>query len=136
MEYTGQDVYPGFEKKQRDFTDRDKEIVRHMRIVADHTRSSSLLISDGVMPSNEGRGYVLRRLIRRMYYHLLALRVEGKHKLQQQDVFFHAVLENIQHVYSHLSLDIASIKNVLIKEIQQFQKTIDHGGKVFDEILA
>jgi alanyl-tRNA synthetase len=96
---------------------------KSLRVIADHIRSCSFLIADGVLPSNEGRGYVLRRIIRRAIRH--------GHKLGQQNPFFHrlvsALVEQMGQAYPDLAAQKAQIEKVLLAEEEQFAKTLDKG---------
>ncbi|WP_020209339.1 alanine--tRNA ligase [Gilvimarinus chinensis] len=105
---------------------------KSLRVIADHIRSSAFLISDGVLPSNEGRGYVLRRIIRRAIRH--------GHKLGQKDAFFSTLVEALAQVmgdaYPELNERKAQIAKVLLAEEEQFAKTLDKGMGVLEEALA
>ena len=105
---------------------------KSLRVIADHIRSCSFLVCDGVLPSNEGRGYVLRRIIRRAIRH--------GHKLGQQEVFFHrlvgALVEQMGDAYPELKSTQAQIEKVLLTEEQQFAKTLDKGMVVLESKLA
>ncbi len=104
---------------------------RRCRIIADHIRTAFFLISHDIVPSNEGRWYVLRRLIRRMYYNFMLL------KPVAEDVF-DAFVTTIVTFVDALMQAKANVKNIsatLIKETRQFQKTIAHGQKLLDEII-
>lgn len=107
-----------------------KDIVS-MRIIADHTRTAFFMIKDGINPSNEGRGYVLRRLIRRMYYNLISLK-----KLSEADLklLFTNIFSSISSNFD-LKIDIQTIAETIQKECIQFQKTIDNWQKMLNEIL-
>ncbi|WP_439134587.1 alanine--tRNA ligase [Pseudomaricurvus sp.] len=104
---------------------------KSLRVIADHIRSCSFLISDGVLPSNEGRGYVLRRIIRRAVRH--------GHKLGQKDAFFHKLVAGLAaqmgDAYPELNTLQAQIEKVLLAEEQQFEKTLDKGMAVLEEAL-
>ncbi len=104
---------------------------RRVRIMADHLRTSFFMIKDGINPSNEGRGYVLRRLIRRMYYNLISLQ-----KISQSDLqnFFTNIYGSIASNFD-LQIDVQSIVDTIQKECIQFQKTIDNWQKMLNEIL-
>ncbi len=104
---------------------------KRFRIISDHTRTSFFMIKDGINPSNEGRGYVLRRLIRRMYYNLISLK-----KLSESDLknLFENICSGITTNFD-LKIDIKSIVDTLQKECIQFQKTIDNWQKMLNEIL-
>lgn len=104
---------------------------RRCRIVADHIRTAFFLISHDIIPSNEGRGYVLRRLIRRMYYNFMLLKLVS-------ETTFHAFVTTMVTFVDALMETKANTKNisiVLIKEAHQFQKTITHGQKLLDELI-
>jgi alanyl-tRNA synthetase len=105
---------------------------RRCRIVADHIRTAFFLISHDIIPSNEGRGYVLRRLIRRMYYNFMLL------KPVSQDVFdaFVTTMVTFVDALMETKADTKNISVILIKEAYQFQKTITHGQKLLDELIA
>ncbi|RKF17530.1 alanine--tRNA ligase [Alginatibacterium sediminis] len=104
---------------------------KSLRVIADHIRSCGFLIADGVMPSNEGRGYVLRRIIRRAVRH--------GHKLGAQDVFFYKLLgtliEQMGEAYPELSSQRPVIEKVLRLEEEQFMKTLERGLQILDEEL-
>ena len=94
-----------------------------LRVIADHIRSCAFLISDGVLPSNEGRGYVLRRIIRRALRH--------GYKLGIQDTFFHTLvrplIESMGETYSSLSDNLERISTSLRLEEEKFAKTLRYG---------
>ncbi|RKG35647.1 alanine--tRNA ligase [Acinetobacter guerrae] len=103
-----------------------------LRVVADHARSCCFLIADGVNPSNEGRGYVLRRIIRRAVRH--------GNKLGATGTFFYKMLQPLIDVmgdaYPELKNDQARIEATLIKEEEQFAKTLEQGLKLLEGELA
>ncbi|WP_288410256.1 alanine--tRNA ligase [Acinetobacter soli] len=103
-----------------------------LRVVADHARSCCFLIADGVNPSNEGRGYVLRRIIRRAVRH--------GNKLGATGSFFHKMLQPLIDVmgdaYPQLKTDQARIEATLLKEEEQFAKTLEQGLKLLEGELA
>jgi len=103
-----------------------------LRVIADHIRSCSFLVSDGVIPSNEGRGYVLRRIIRRAIRH--------GHSLGMKDAFFHkivsALVAEMGDAYPELVTRQAQIEQVLAKEEDQFAKTLDQGMQIFERDLS
>ncbi len=105
---------------------------KSLRVVADHIRSCSFLIADGVMPSNEGRGYVLRRIIRRAVRH-------GNH-LGAKEAFFYKVVavlvELMGEAYPELAQKQAIIEKALLTEEQQFAKTLDRGLAILEEEIA
>ncbi|MDP1519925.1 alanine--tRNA ligase [Porticoccus litoralis] len=104
---------------------------KSLRVIADHIRSCSFLIVDGVLPSNEGRGYVLRRIIRRAIRH--------GHKLGQNQAFFHklvaALVVEMGDAYPELAKAQAQVEKVLLAEEQQFAKTLDNGMAVLNDAL-
>lgn len=103
-----------------------------LKVVADHARSCSFLIADGVNPSNEGRGYVLRRIIRRAVRH--------GNKLGATGSFFHKMLKPLIEVmgaaYPELAANQARIEAQLLKEEEQFAKTLEQGLKLLEGELA
>ncbi len=105
--------------------------IRRFRIIADHTRTSFFMIKDGISPSNEWRGYVLRRLIRRMYYNLSSLK-----KISESDLknLLTNIAKNIVAKFS-LDVDLGNIVEIILKECLQFQKTIENGQKMIGEFF-
>ena len=105
---------------------------KSLRVIADHIRSCSFLISDGVTPSNEGRGYVLRRIIRRAIRH--------GNQLGQKQPFFHKLAKSLAEVmgdaYPELHKNQAQIERVLLQEEEQFEKTLDKGIAVLEDALS
>nr|WP_218947665.1 MULTISPECIES: alanine--tRNA ligase [unclassified Acinetobacter] len=103
-----------------------------LKVVADHARSCCFLIADGVNPSNEGRGYVLRRIIRRAVRH--------GNKLGATGSFFHKMLQPLIEVmgqaYPELAAQQARIEAQLLKEEEQFAKTLEQGLKLLEGELA
>ena len=103
-----------------------------LKVVADHIRSCSFLIADGVLPSNEGRGYVLRRIIRRACRH--------GNKLGAKGVFFHkivaALVAEMGEAFPELKTQQAHIERVLKTEEEQFAKTLDQGLRILEQDLA
>lgn len=105
---------------------------KSLRVIADHIRSCAFLIIDGVVPSNEGRGYVLRRIIRRAIRH--------GHKLGQTNAFFHqlvsALADTMGVAYPELHQQKAHIEKLLLAEEKQFEKTLEKGLSVLEAALA
>jgi len=105
---------------------------KSLRVIADHIRSCSFLITDGVMPSNEGRGYVLRRIIRRAIRH--------GHKLEAKSFFFHKLVaslaEQMGAAYPELVQQQATIEKILRIEEEQFGRTLDRGMALLEDILS
>ncbi|MDA0791548.1 MAG: alanine--tRNA ligase [Proteobacteria bacterium] len=102
-----------------------------LKVIADHVRSASFLIADGVLPSNGGRGYVMRRIIRRALRH--------GHKLQARGPFFHklvgTLVEQMGEAYPLLVGTRGQIERILLKEEQQFEITLDQGMRMFGEAV-
>ncbi|MCP4596056.1 alanine--tRNA ligase [Neptuniibacter sp.] len=109
-------------------TDMDN---KSLRVIADHIRSCSFLIVDGVLPSNEGAGYVLRRIIRRAVRH--------GNKLGAKGAFFNqlvaALVKEMGEAYPELADKQAQVERVLLKEEEQFAKTLDHGMRLLQEAI-
>ena len=101
-----------------------------IRLITDHIRSSTFLISDGVMPSNEGRGYVLRRIIRRAARHGKMLGIEGTFLAQISQV----VIDESKDGYSELEEKKDFILKVLTQEEEKFAKTIDQGLSILSDM--
>ncbi|MFC0340307.1 alanine--tRNA ligase [Paracoccus niistensis] len=104
----------------------------HHRVIADHLRSTSFLIADGVMPSNEGRGYVLRRIMRRAMRHA--------HMLGAQDPVMHrlvpALVQQMGAAYPELSRGQAMIEETLKGEETRFKQTLDRGLRLLSDEVA
>ena len=110
------------------YKDADKDV--SIRLITDHIRSATFMISDGIMPTNEGRGYVLRRLIRRAARHGRLLGVDGKFLADLSAV----VIEGSKDGYPELEEKKEFIFKVLTQEEDQFNKTIDTGLKILGEM--
>ena len=103
-----------------------------LRVITDHIRSATFMIADGVLPSNEGRGYVLRRLLRRAARHGKLLGVDKPFLFQVVETVIH---ENEGH-YGYLRDRADYITRVVRTEEENFARTIDGGMKIFAELLA
>ncbi len=102
-----------------------------LRVIADHIRSCAFLLADGVLPSNEGRGYVLRRIIRRAVRH-------GR-KLGATEPFFHlcvpALVAQMGQAYPELATQAAQVQSALLREEVRFLETLDQGLKLLEKAL-
>lgn len=103
-----------------------------LKVIADHIRATSFLVADGVIPSNEGRGYVQRRIIRRAIRH--------GYKLGQKTPFFHKLVHDLVlqmgEAYPKLKEQEAHITSVLKAEEERFFETLAHGMEILDNALA
>jgi alanyl-tRNA synthetase len=103
-----------------------------LRVIADHIRACSFLIVDGVIPSNEGRGYVLRRIVRRALRH--------GYKLGQTKPFFYLLVKDLVkemgEAYPELAKTASRVEQVLRQEEERFGETLEHGMKILDVALA
>jgi alanyl-tRNA synthetase len=102
-----------------------------LRVIADHIRACAFLITDGVVPSNEGRGYVLRRIIRRAIRH--------GHKLGLRDAFFYKLVaplcKEMGEAYPELLKTQSQVERLLKQEEERFAETITHGLAILDEAI-
>lgn len=114
------------------YTDKSEDVKSSFRVVADHIRSCTMLITDGVIPSNDGRGYVLRRIIRRAVRHLslLGLKETSFHKLVP------AVFKSLGEEYPDNAANAALAEKLLKLEEEKFRKTLDTGLALINEELA
>jgi alanyl-tRNA synthetase len=103
-----------------------------LKVIADHIRACSFLIVDGVIPSNDGRGYVLRRIIRRALRH--------GNKLGQTKPFFHALVKDLVllmgKAYPELTANAKRVEETLLEEELKFAETLSNGMKILDAALA
>ncbi|HDZ09595.1 alanine--tRNA ligase [Pseudohongiella sp.] len=103
-----------------------------LRVIADHIRSCAFLVLDGVTPSNEGRGYVLRRIIRRAVRH--------GYQLGVKDVFFYrlvaALVSEMGDAYPALKKEQARVEKVLKEEEQQFARTLENGMQILNQAIS
>ena len=103
-----------------------------LKVIADHIRAAVFLIADGVVPSNEGRGYVIRRIIRRALRH--------GHKLQSSGPFFHQlvgeVVTQMGDAYPLIAQTRSQVEKVLLKEEQQFELTLDQGMRILSDAIS
>ena len=105
--------------------------IQSRRIVAEHLRSSMMIISDGAKPSNVDRGYVLRRLIRRMTRHLNKLQIS----LEELEGLINLTIDNALEMYPELEANRAMIVSTIVEEKDKFVKTLAHGEKEFEKAL-
>lgn len=105
---------------------------RSLRIIADHARSVDFMISDGILPGNEGRGYVLRRLLRRAVFHGRLIGIEGAFLGR----FIDAVNEAMGDAYPELLKNVALVKGIVDAEEERFSGTLDTGRVYLDEALG
>ncbi|MBS0326136.1 MAG: alanine--tRNA ligase [Proteobacteria bacterium] len=103
-----------------------------LKVIADHIRACAFLVVDGVIPGNEGRGYVLRRIIRRAIRH--------GYQLGQREPFFHRLVDALDRemgeAYPELTREKARVADVLKVEEERFGETIEHGMRMLDQALA
>ncbi|QIV96039.1 alanyl-tRNA synthetase [Allofrancisella inopinata] len=122
------DLFQALIKKAQQVTNAPDINSPSLKVVADHIRSCAFLIADGVLPSNEGRGYVLRRIIRRAIRH--------GNKLGAKEVFFYKLLnkliDQMGEAYPELINKKDLIEKTLIKEEELFLKTVENGIKIFE----
>ena len=115
--------------KETDTTDLNNN---SLKVIADHIRAVSFLIVDGVIPSNEGRGYVLRRIARRAMRH--------GYKLDQKDLFFYKLVAPLAQVmgdaYPELRNNEARVAQIIKAEEERFAETLEHGMKILESKLA
>ncbi len=114
-------------------TDRtDPKTVVSLQILADHARSTTFLVNDGVFPSNEDRGYVLRRIVRRAVRHAYLLGVEGRVMAKLVDL----VVDIMGEAYPELEDNRKFIRDVLDREEESFLRTLASGSAILDTELA
>jgi alanyl-tRNA synthetase len=105
---------------------------KSLRVIADHIRSTAFLITDGVTPGNEGRGYVLRRIMRRAIRH--------GYQLGCTTPFFHllvpALVSEMGDAYPELSAASAHVQRVILLEEERFAETLEHGMRLLDDAVA
>ena len=104
---------------------------KSLRVISDHIRSCAFMIVDGVLPSNEGRGYVLRRIIRRASRH--------GHQLGCAQPFFYKLVDTLSELmgdaYPELVKNREHVAKVLLKEEQRFAETLEHGLKILKDVI-
>ena len=119
-------------KSGKKYMGSDLEDDVSMRVIADHSRATAFLIADGIVPSNEGRGYVLRRIMRRAIRHSARLGFEKP--------FFHEmcdlVVKQYLSVYPELKEARALIQKVVIQEEESFRRTLSRGLELFEQAIA
>jgi alanyl-tRNA synthetase len=122
------DLFQKLLKVAAQLANTDDLTISSLRVIADHIRSCAFLITDGVMPSNEGRGYVLRRIIRRAIRH--------GYRLGIREVFFYKLVaplaEEMGAAYPELKAAQAQVERVLQKEEQRFAETLEQGMKILE----
>ena len=123
------DLFQALIKKAAELTNTKDTQHTSLRVLVDHIRSCAFLIVDGVQPSNEGRGYVLRRIIRRAIRH--------GYKLEMKEAFFHKLVQPLADemgdAYPELKAKAEMVSNILLKEEQRFAETLEQGMKLLQD---
>lgn len=109
----------------------ENDSIESRRIVSEHLRSSMMIIQDGVLPSNVDRGYILRRLIRRMVRHLRKLQIN----LNELGELIDLNIDTLKEMYPELHQNSNKIKSVIIEEKDKFEKTLERGEREFNKIV-
>ncbi len=126
------DLFKAIVKKASELTGEKDQTNSSLRVIADHIRSCAFMIVDGVLPSNEGRGYVLRRIIRRAIRH--------GYKLGQSQPFFYqlvpTLVEQMGEAYPELVKAQAEVERALKLEEERFAETLEHGMKLLEEAIV
>jgi len=126
------DLFQALIRKASELTGMADLENKSLRVIADHIRACSFLIVDGVLPSNEGRGYVLRRIIRRALRHgwMLGVRQPFFNKLVP------TLIEQMGEAYPELPAQADTVVRALLAEEERFAETLDSGMKIFDDVAA
>ncbi|WP_373018156.1 alanine--tRNA ligase [Thiomicrorhabdus sp.] len=126
------DLFRALVKKASELTGEKNLSNSSLRVISDHIRSCAFMITDGVLPSNEGRGYVLRRIIRRAIRH--------GYKLGQSQPFFHqlvgTLVEQMGEAYPELKAEAANVERALKLEEERFAETLENGMKQLEDYVA
>lgn len=126
------DLFQALIQKAAQLTGQQDLTNSSLRVISDHIRSCAFIVADGVMPSNEGRGYVLRRIIRRAIRH--------GYKLGQTQPFFHqlvaTLVEEMGAAYPELAREAANVTRILKQEEDRFAETLDKGMKLLESHIA
>jgi alanyl-tRNA synthetase len=126
------DLFQAIIKKTAKLTGEQDLKNNSLRVIADHIRSCAFIIVDGVLPANEGRGYVLRRIIRRAIRH--------GYKLGKSDLFFNqlvpVLVEQMGEAYPELVAEQDNVKRVLKQEETRFAETLENGMKILEEAIT
>ena len=109
----------------------ENDSIESRRIVAEHLRASMMIIQDGGLPSNVDRGYILRRLIRRMVRHLRKLQIN----LNELEELIDLNIDTLKEMYPELHQNSNKIKSVIIEEKDKFEKTLERGEREFNKIV-
>jgi alanyl-tRNA synthetase len=126
------DLFQGLIRAAARETGCDDLALPSLKVIADHIRACSFLIVDGVIPSNDGRGYVLRRIIRRALRH--------GHKLGQTKPFFHKLVKDLVlemgSAYPELTASAKRVEETLLAEEERFAETLENGMRILEGALA
>ena len=126
------DLFRNLIRRAAELTGAEDRGDKSLRVIADHIRSCAFLIVDGVIPSNEGRGYVLRRIVRRAIRH--------GHRLGMREPFFHRLVADLEaemgQAYPELAERRAVVERILRQEEDRFATTLDQGMRMFEGELA
>jgi len=124
--------------KKSTISDTEQKIAIHMRIIADHMRASTFLIAEWLLPSNEGRGYVLRRIMRRLYFHINELlwdKADFKENIKACGTIIDTIVSHYEWRCPHLNGKNDIIKKTFEQELTQFAKTLSQWQKIVQKMI-
>ena len=125
--------YPGFDTPGHAMNEHETVVTKTFRIIVDHVRSASFIIADGVSPSNEGRGYVLRRLLRRAVYNMRSLREDAVSTLPSLVAI---IRDQMGEFYPEIEERGDIVTQVMTLEMEKFLQTLARGEKLLDKSIA
>lgn len=136
-------IFPIIEKASKlariSFTESDDATKTNLKVIGDHTRAVVYLISDGVIPSNIGRGYVTRRLIRRVVRIGRLLGIEGDGEGNLEEAFLPILAETVIELSTHINSDVKSRRSYILEELKReelrFVQTLERGEKLLYQLL-
>lgn len=125
--------YPGFGKRDHEMNEHETLTAKSMRIIVDHVRAASFMIADGVSPSNEGRGYVLRRLLRRAIYNVRMLKPEAVGCLTD---LVTVIVDQMEEFYPEIGERQEIVKQTIALESEKFLETLARGEKILEKAIG
>lgn len=125
--------YPAFGKRDQIMNEHELNTTKMFRIIVDHIRAGAFIIADGVSPANEGRGYVLRRILRRAVYNIRALKEQAVSVLPD---LVDIICEEMGEFYPEIIERRNVIKQTIAAEVEKFLQTLARGEKILEKAIA